>query len=84
VWGILYYHGGNNVARYAWDLGQDTKNQVKAYTLLWGIHITIKEKNKILKLIGDSMVVIKYMIGKVTLMDNKITTTMEITWNIFS
>jgi len=74
--GIFYDSEGNIVAKYVWGLGQATNDQVEDYALLWGICIASEKKIVSLKVIGDSTVIIKSMIGEVTLMDRKLATIM--------
>ena len=57
--GIFCDSEGNIVAKYVWGLGQATNDQVEDYALLWGILIASEKKIVSLKVIGDSMVIIK-------------------------
>ena len=57
---------------YAWGLGQVINNKTEAYALLHGILLAKEAKIKALKIIKDSMAVIKSMLVKITTMDNKL------------
>jgi ribonuclease HI len=65
------------VATYAWGLGKASNNQVDTYALLCGILLAKEAKVKALIVIGDSMVVIKSMLGKTSSLDSKLAVTIS-------
>jgi ribonuclease HI len=61
VGGIPLDIGGNQIASYAWGLGEVSNNMVDAYFLWKGLDINKGEGLKSIIILGDSMLVIKAM-----------------------
>lgn len=59
--GIIMNHEGIIEDRYAWGLGMKTNNQSEAYGLFLRLSLAQKKGIKDMKILWDSMLIIKHM-----------------------
>jgi ribonuclease HI len=69
---ILINLGGKNERSYAWGLGKLSNNQEKYYSLLQELRLAMETKIQHLIVLGDSSVIVLWMIKKLFLDDHRI------------